>query len=119
MIPLGPNEDPITLSTASGEVLAVKGTFSVAGYSSEHQKLSMKFVDSDVEMPILAGSEITEGGAEGRELVITKRGGIIRDLVTGEQSQVVRRRGVYFIKLKIHKHYTKGVSTGFGRPGSP
>ena len=114
-----PNEEPVTLSTASGQILTVKGTFKVEGYSSEQQQFSTKFTDSKVDMPILAGSAITLGGTAGREIIITKRGGIIKDLATGETSHIVRRRGVYFMKLKIPKKYTEARPTGVTRQGSP
>ena len=120
LIPRGPNEDPITLSTASGQVLEVNGTFTVPGFTKERQRFDTRFTDADVDMPILAGSEIASGGKNGREIVITQTGGLIRDLDTLEQSQVVKRRGVYFIKLKIPKQFTEGASsTGFGRQGNP
>ena len=55
----------------------------------------------------------------GRELRIHQKGGVIKDLKTSAQSRVVKRRGVYFIKLKMPKKYVEVPSTGFGRQESP
>ena len=118
-VPLGKGEEPISLCTANGEVLVSKGSFNVTGYSQEGQVFRTKFVDADMDMPILAGSELCEGGAMGRELRIHQKGGVIRDLKTSAESRVVKRRGVYFIKLKMPKKYVEVPSTGFGRQESP
>ena len=88
-VPLAPGEEPVKLSTASGEVLKSKGSFNVTGFSQEGHAYQTRFVDADMDMPILAGSELCEGGALVRESLINQRGGIIKDLQTSAQSPVV------------------------------
>ena len=117
-VPRGSGEEPVTLCTASGEILTSKGFVDVTGVSREGHVIKTRFVDADMDMPILAGSELCDGGALGRELVITSKGGIIRDLKTSGESRVVKRRGVYFIKLKVPRQAVEEPST-FGRLGSP
>ena len=109
----------ITLSTANGESLPHAGAHRVTSYRKNGGRIARTFYDADVELPILAVSELSKEGECGSEVRLRHKDGIIKDLHTGDRQPVVKRRGVYFTKMFIKKTQTPGIESGFIRPGSP
>ena len=110
---------PINLSTASGESLPHSGAHRVTSYHRNGSRVARTFYDADVEMPILAVSELSKEGESGSEVRLRQRDGYIKDLHTGHRQHVVKRRGVYFTKMFIKKPRTPVPESGFIRPGTP
>ena len=114
----------VRLKTASGECLPYQGQFRVNALTDEGHATQVDFVDADVDMPILSGAMICEGGADGSDLSFNKMGGNIVDVRSGRNSQFIKRQGVYFIRLNVPKERTDvesddGAGNGFVRPGQP
>ena len=109
----------ITLSTANGESLPHSGAHRVTAYNRDGSKIARTFYDADVEMPILAVSELSREGECGSDIRLRQKDGYIRDLKTGCRQHVVKRRGVYFTKMFIRKPRNSDVDSGFVRPGHP
>ena len=109
----------ITLSTANGEPLHHTGAHRVTSYTQDGAPVRRVFYDANVEMPILAVSELSKEGLTGSDVRLQQRGGYIRDLTTGTRQQIVKRRGVYFTKMYIRKHGRHTVDSGFARPVLP
>ena len=109
----------ITLSTANGESLPHSGAHRVTAYNRDGSKIARTFYDADVEMPILAVSELSKEGQCGSDVRLRQKDGYIRDLHTGNRQHVVKRRGVYFTKMFIRKPRSEDIGSGFIRPGHP
>ena len=52
-------------------------------------------------MPIMAVTEITQEGEFGSDVRFRKKDGYIEDNHTGRRQHVVKRRGVYFMKMCV------------------
>ena len=109
----------ISLSTANGDALPHKGAHRVTSYNQDGSPVHRVFWNADVEMPILAVSELSKEGPSGSEVRLRQRDGFIRDLSTGNRQHVVKRRGVYFTKLYVRKSNATEPDLGFARPGRP
>ena len=109
----------ITLSTANGEALPHAGAHRVTSYTRDGAPVNRVFYDANVEMPILAVSELAKEGLTGSDVRLQQRGGYIRDLTTGQRQQIVKRRGVYFTKMYLRKPGKNGIDSGFTRPVHP
>ena len=109
----------ITLSTANGKALPHAGAHRVTSYTSDGAQVNRVFYDANVEMPILAVSELTKEGLTGSDVLLQQRSGYIRDLTTGQQQQIVKRRGVYFTQMYIRKSGKHSIDSGFTRPVHP
>ena len=109
----------ISLSTANGESLPHSGAHRVISYNRDGSQVGRIFYDADVEMPILAVSELSREGRNGSEVRLRQRDGFIRDLQNGNRQQIVKRRGVYFTKMYIRKLDNLSTDSGFIRPGHP
>ena len=108
---------PITLSTANGESLPHSGAHRATSYNKNGSSVARVYYDADVEMPILAVSELSKEGQCGSEVRLRQKDGYIRDLHTRIDQPVVKRRGVYFTKLFIRR--PRNPESGFIRPGTP
>ena len=86
-------------------------TFTPDGHVTERT-----FYDANVEMPILAVSELSKEGTYGSEVRLRQKDGFLRDLFTGRTQPIVKRRGVYFIKMFIRKQTHNAPEAGFTRP---
>ena len=109
----------ISLSTANGESLPHSGAHRVISYNRDGSQVGRIFYDADVEMPILAVSELSREGRNGSEVRLRQRDGFIRDLQSGNRQQIVKRRGVYFTKMYIRKLDNLSPDSVFIRPGHP
>ena len=110
---------PISLSTANGEPLPHTGAHRVISYTKDGSPIARTFYDANVEMPILAVSELSKEGKRGSDVRLRQRDGYIRDLHTGYRQPVVKRRGVYFTKMYIKKPNLSTGESVFSRPGHP
>ena len=79
--------------------------------------ISQDFEDTDVEFPILAVTELSQGGVKGTEVVFNQHEGHLTDNHTEKQSKFIRKKGVYFMKLFVPKG--KIASPDFARPVLP
>ena len=91
----------ITLSAANGEVIPNDGAHSVETIHRDGTKISRIFYMANVDMPILAVTELTKEGSLGSEVRFRKRDGLMVDNATGRKQHFVKRKGVYFIKLYV------------------
>ena len=104
----------ITLSAANGEVVPNDGAHCVDSMHRDGTKTSRVFYHANVDMPILAVSELTKEGEHGSEIRFRRKDGIMIDNATGRRQHFVKRKGVYFIKLYVRK--SGGANSGFTRP---
>ena len=96
----GPNSpSKVRMSTANGQELPSRGTFKLDAITVEGNVIQPTFEDTDVDMPIIAVTDISENGTNGVETRFRTDGGEIIDLDTRKKSSFVRRRGVYFMKM--------------------
>ena len=89
----------VMLSTANGHPLPSRGTFKLNAMTSEGNPIQPNFEDADVDMPIVAVSDISENGPAGFETRFRTDDGEIIDINTRKKSSFIRRRGVYFMKM--------------------
>ena len=113
------NAPPLKLSTADGELLPNAGARRVTSYTQDGQKVNRVFYEADVEMPILAVSELSQEGRSGSEVSLRRRDGYLEDLQTGQCQPFVKRRGVYFMKMLVRKSCASGAESGFARQSTP
>ena len=106
----------VKMATASGEELKSRGCFQLDALSVEGNKISQTFEDADVDMPIMAVTELSANGKLGSQVVFNERDGRIVDQQTQATSKFYKRRGVYFMKLYILKD--KSSDMDFHRPGA-
>ena len=86
--------------------------------------IQLNFEDADVDVPIIAVTDISQNGVDGAETRFRTHGGEIIDLTTRKKSAFIRRRGVYFIKMFYKPDQSNDCpcdseSTSFTRPGAP
>ena len=105
----------ITLSTASGGSLPNDGAHLVHTVHRDGTRIARKFYRAEVDMPILAVTEMAQEGNHGSEIRFHKNHGVVIDKETQRKQHFVKRRGVYFIKLYVPK--TNNGTSGFTRPG--
>lgn len=111
-----PVEAPsITLSTANGEILPNDGAHMVRTMHRDGTQISRKFYRANVDMPILAVTELAQEGNHGSEVRFHRNHGVVIDKETKKRQHFLRRRGVYFIKLYVPK--SNSGTSGFTRPG--
>ena len=106
----------VKMATANGEELRSRGCFHLDALSVEGNKISQTFEDADVDMPIMAVSELSANGELGSDVVFSENDGHMIDNQTQSTSKFCKRRGVYFMKLYVLKD--KDVSMDFTRPGA-
>ena len=106
----------VKMATTSGEELKSRGCFQLDALSVEGNKISQTFEDADVDMPIMAVTELSANGKLGSQVVFNERDGRIVDQQTQATSKFYKRRGVYFMKLYILKD--KSSDMDFHRPGA-
>ena len=109
------------MATANGQELKSRGTFTVHGFTSEGQKISPDFEDTDVEMPIVAVNDISK---EDLEVTFRQEQSELMDSSTGRKSKFVKKKGVYFMKMFYKKHQCDDdcdhvEQPSFTRPGTP
>ena len=97
------HKKPVRLTTASGEVVKAKGQFLVKARLTEGHRTQTRFLDAPVDMPVLAVSQISQGGALGSDVSFSNTGGTITDNQTGVKTAFVKRNGVYFLRLIVRK----------------
>ena len=113
----------VKLSTATSEEVLSRGVFKVQFVTAEGNVIEQEFEDTDVDMPILSVTSLSDNGSEGSQVNFRNDGGEVVDLSNNRSSNVVKRRGVYFIKLFMKKVKSGQCSfrpkdLGFTRPGS-
>ena len=101
----------VRMATANGEELKSRGCFKLDVLTAEGHTISQTFEDADVDMPIMAVTELAANGQLGSDIVFRKSDGAVVDIASNATSRFVRRRGVYFMKISVPK-------SGFTRPGS-
>ena len=106
----------VKMATASGEELKSRGCFRLDALSVEGNQISQTFEDADVDMPIMAVTELSSNGKLGSQVVFNERDGHVMDQQTQATSKFYKRRGVYFMKLYILKD--KSSDMDFHRPGA-
>ena len=115
----------VKMSTASGHKLHSRGTFKLNAFTAEGNAIQPNFEDADVDMPIIAVTDISQNGIDGTETRFRTHGGEMIDLTTRNKSSFIRRRGVYFIKMFYKPDqcsddcHCESGSSGFARPGTP
>ena len=93
----------ITLSTANGDLLPNSGARRVTSYLRDGTPCHRVFYDADVEMPILSVAELSKEGPKGSEIRLRRRDGFLEDNASGKRQYIVRRRGVYFMKMYMKR----------------
>ena len=82
--------------------------------TQEGNVINSTFEDADVDMPILAVTELAANGLQGSDVIFRMHDGSIVDLEKNATSRFVRRKGAYFIKV-----FTPNDNmSGFTRPGA-
>ena len=104
------------MATANGEELKSRGCFRLDALSAEGNRISQTFEDADVDMPIMAVTELSANGDIGSQVVFNEQDGHVVDQRTQATSKFYKRRGVYFMKLYILKD--KSSDMDFHRPGA-
>ena len=94
---------PITLNTANGELLPNSGARRVTSYLRDGTPCHRVFYDAEVEMPILSVAELSKEGSMGSEVRLRRRDGFLEDNASGKRQYIVKRRGVYFMKMYLKK----------------
>ena len=107
----------ISLTTAKEEQLPHSGAHRVTAYARDGRSTERTFYAANVELPVLAISELSREGRDGSEVRLRQKAGIFRDLATGKTQPIIKRRGVYCMKMFVRKNNvgTDGTS-GFARP---
>ena len=106
----------VKMATANGEELKSRGCFRLDALSAEGNRISQTFEDADVDMPIMAVTELSANGDIGSQVVFNEQDGQVVDQRTQATSKFYKRRGVYFMKLYILKD--KSNDMDFHRPGA-
>ena len=106
----------VRMATANGEELKSRGCFDVEVFSVEGHRMKQTFEDADVDMPIVAVSELSTNGELGSNVIFGEQEGYVIDLETDATSKFYKRKGVYFMKLYVPKN--KPNNMGFVRPGA-
>ena len=96
---------------ANGNPIANRGQQRVSFTTSEGRPCGMMLQVADVERPLLAASQLAQGGCS---VVFETNGGAITNKATGESVPLVRRGGVYILRMYVA---AGGRTSGFARPG--
>ena len=80
--------------------------------------VSQVLEDADVDMPIMAVTELSANGESGSDVVFRKQEGMIVDVKSNATSRFVRRKGVYFMKMFVPTDVHSPHEPLFSRPGS-
>ena len=117
--PMAPSK--VRLSTATGQEVKSGGVFTVECKTTEGNTIIQEFEDTDVDMPIVSVSSLSDNGTSGSQVNFRNNGGEVVDLLNGDSSKFVKRRGVYFMKLFFKKSQPaplRSKSSLFSGPGS-
>ena len=110
---------PISLTVASGDTLPNKEARQVTFVNPDGTTRKRIFYEADVDMPILSVAEISNEGDAGSEVRVRKRDGFIEDLHTGQKLSIIKRKGVYFVKLYMPKDDSESKSSFTRQVRSP
>ena len=108
-------QSSVKMATANGEELTSRGCFKIEAYSAEGNRITQTFEDADVDMPIMAVTELSENGALGSDIVFRKTDGAMVDVESDKTSRFIRRKGVYFMKIFVPK--SQKNNSDFTQPG--
>ena len=95
---------------ATGNNVPNRGEADICFWTPDGQQRLTTFQNASVGMPILSISKVTE---EGNDVIFRRNGGEIIHLETGHRTPLIKRLGVYFVKLKVPKNL---LDEDFGRP---
>ena len=113
-----PTTRNVILTTANGQRVRGRGEFCIDALTSEGHKTKSKFVDADVEMPILSVSQICEG--KKNDVSFDNLGGVITDRKSGRNTRFIERQGVYLLALTVKRNPDEtGPVMDFARPVAP
>ena len=112
MDPVDPSVPKVVLSTASAQLIEGGDNFTITAQTSEGHEMRTTFVDADVDMPIISGAVLYD---DDNDIVFSRNGGVVLH-ADGRQSRFIKRRGVYFMQLRIKRPATQSIDTGFARP---
>ena len=110
------------MATANGHELKSRGTFSLQAMTAEGQEIKPDFEDTDVEMPIVAVTDISK---EDLEVSFRQDQSELVSADTGRRSKFMKRRGVDFMKIYHKKDQCQKSGCdceqqpSFTRPGTP
>ena len=88
------------MATANGHELKSRGTFSLSALTVEGQEIQPNFEDTDVEMPIVAVTDISK---DSLEVSFREDESELISANTGRRSKFMKQRGVYFMKMFYKK----------------
>ena len=84
-------------------MVKAKGQFLVKARLTEGHQTQTRFLDAPIDMPILAVSQISQGGAMGSDVSFSNTGSTITGKQSGVKTAFVKRNGVYFLRLLVRK----------------
>ena len=93
------------MAIASGEELKSRGCFKLEVLSSKGNKFTHTFENADVDMPIMAVTELALNGELGSDVVFRKHNRAVMDMQTQAPSKFVRWTGVYFMNIFSPKNH--------------
>ena len=104
----------VRLAAANGTPIGVEGVATL-NWKKEGKRKSMGFLDADVRRPLGSATAIVDAG---NTVVMSKRGSYIMNDESGEKIPLVRKKGVYVMKVKVdeleiddqEKKYMKTIS---------
>ena len=104
----------VRLAAANGTPIVVEGVATL-NWKKDGKRKSMGFLDADVRRPLGSATAIVDAG---NTVVMSKRGSYIMNDESGEKIPLVRKKGVYVMKVKVdeleiddqEKKYMKTVS---------
>ena len=108
-------QSSVKMATANGKELNSRGCFKIKAYSAEGNRTTQTFEDADVDMPIMAVTELSDNGALGSDIVFRKTDGAMVDVESDKTSRFIRRKGVYFMKRCVPK--SQKTNSAFTQPG--
>ena len=111
----------VKLAAANGTTIGVEGVATL-NWKKEGKRKSMGFLDADVRRPLGSATAIVDAG---NTVVMSKRGSCIVNDETGERIPLVRKKGVYVMKVKVdeleiddqEKKHMKTISMDVGEVG--
>ena len=74
--------------------------------------ITQTFEDADVDMPILAVTELATNGDLGSDVVFRRCDGAMVDVKTDATSKFIRQKGVYFMKIYVPKNKPDFIQPG-------
>ena len=87
----------VKLAAANRTTIGVEGVATL-NWKKEGKRKSMGFLDADVRRPLGSATAIVDAG---NTVVMSKRGSYIVNDETGERIPLVRKKGVYVMKVKV------------------